>query len=325
MKFGIIGCQHPHIGSFINQMLKEGHELVGVMDNDPDSASQYSQNLNVPIMAKREELIAAGAELAGTGAIPAERIEILEWCDKNGIHLVSDKPLVINETGLESLRRIVNADRIRIGMILDLRYSSLVQKLQTEISKGTLGELVNVSFFLPHKLNPSKRPEWFFKPSKAGSLICDLMIHAIDCFRWFADSEIISHTAVMGRKRDDTPADFMDFGKATLRTKNGILSDVYVDWLVPQSYASWSDARIFCQGTKGFAELRFTGDFSHKEPALFINTENIKETSIYKNTTECINCGQDIAPSKPILMNSRDILKCAEICIAMEKETEYVN
>jgi len=323
MKFGIIGYQHFHIDQFINLMLKGGHEFAGVVDADKDAALSCSNRYHVPVLEKNEELLRRNIDLVGTADIPLKRIEVLEWAENNHVHFVSDKALVINRKGLEKLEKIIERDQIKIGMILDFRYNGLAQQLKEEIEKGTLGKIVNIIFMMPHKLRPEIRPEWFWDQQRAGSIITDLMIHSVDLFRWFLNSEVICHSCRVGRKTKDLPKDFNDHGTAMIESETGVLGTIYVDWLIPSNYYTWSDTRIFCQGTDGFAELRVTGEHTHKAPALFINCKGAEKTLVWEQMPSAVDLGQDmvnkISGNPETLLKKEDILECSRLCIDLDE------
>lgn len=325
MKFGIIGYQHFHIDHFIRTMILEGHEFCGVYDDNPESSQKCSATYKVPALSRKEHLLDSRIKVLGTGDIPSKRIEALEWAAGNGIHLVSDKALVIDEHGLRILQRIASEKAIEIGMILDFRYSGLVNKLKEVINEGALGDLTNLVFMTPHKLKPESRPEWFWDRETAGSIITDLMIHSVDLFMWFnCTQDVFPVSCLTGRKSGGLPDGFKDYASAVLRTKDDVSGSIYVDWLVSDNYYTWSDARIFCHGTEGFAELRFTGDSRNKEPLLIINMKNKPEPLLFQKLEPAINIAKDITnringDGKPLLTSS-DVLACSRMCVQMELE-----
>lgn len=323
MKFGIIGYQHFHIDYFINLMLKHGHEFVGVNDDDENAAHKCAERYKVSAFDKRESFMERSIDIIGTADIPYKRIEILEWAERNNLHFVSDKALAINREGLEKLERVVSGKRIKIGMILDFRYNGLLQKLKEEIDNGVLGTLVNVIVMNPHKLRPETRPEWFWNTNKAGSVITDLMIHGVDIFRWLTNSEIASGKVSLGKGTRELPAGFNDYGKAFLEAESNVSGTVYADWLTPDNYFTWSDYRVFCHGTEGFAEVRLTGDHTHREPALFINSIKYKDTQVWEKLPSALDIVQDISNqingTDEAFLTPEDILASLRSCIELQE------
>ena len=326
MNFGIIGYQHFHIDIFIGQMINEGHKFIGVVDADKEAAERCAAQYKVPVYETCEELLNQDIQIVGTSAIPDQRIRIIEWCEKNNLHVVTDKPVVINQEGLEKLQKIIRRNKIQIGVILDFRYHGLVRTLKDEIDKGTLGDLVNIIFIMPHKLRPETRPAWHFSKRQNGGVIIDLMIHSLDLLRWFTCSEITAYKAFKGKRNVHLPNGFFDHAEALLTVENGTKAYIYVDWHVPDNYFTWGDCRIFCYGTKGFAELRLTGDSSHKEPALSINSVKVETLKKQLNTGLRVNLVQDflnrIGGKKEVVVKPIDILACSQLSIALDENSE---
>jgi hypothetical protein len=47
-KFSVIGCQHAHISVFIDEMLKMGHECVGIYEQENKTlANALAEQFNV--------------------------------------------------------------------------------------------------------------------------------------------------------------------------------------------------------------------------------------------------------------------------------------
>ncbi|OGV47385.1 MAG: hypothetical protein A2017_05250 [Lentisphaerae bacterium GWF2_44_16] len=324
MKFGIIGYQHFHIDAFINMMCQEGHIFAGVFDEDIGAAKKCAEKYNVPVLNNKSCFLQEKVDIIGIGDIPAKRIDVLKWCEDNSIHAVSDKALVINERGLEILRGIVKRNKIKFSMILDFRYHPLSQKLKEEIDNKTFGELCSLDFMVPHKLRQETRPAWFWKPELAGTIITDLMIHSLDLFAWFTSSTVTDFTVASARKLKNTPEQFMDYASASLISANNVHGNIYVDWLTPDNYYTWSDARIFCRGTEGFAEIRLTGDGTHAPPALIICSTQKPATEITTKNPNAVTLAQDITSqiagkAKPFLSAS-DILDASELTIKLNEK-----
>lgn len=324
MKFGIIGYQHFHIDAFINMMRQAGHILTGVHDEDVSASKKCAEKYNVPVVNDINCLLKEKIDIIGIGDIPAKRIDALKWCEDNSIHAVSDKALVIDRKGLEILRGIVKRNKIKFSMILDFRYHPLSQKLKEEIDNKTFGELCSLDFMVPHKLRPETRPAWFWKPELAGTIVTDLMIHSLDLFAWFTSSTLTDFTVASARKLKNTPEQFMDYASASLISANNVHGNIYVDWLTPDNYYTWSDARIFCRGTDGFAEIRLTGDGTHAPPALIICSTRKTAPEIITENRPAVNLVKDITDqiegkAKPFLSAS-DILNASGLTIKLNEK-----
>jgi predicted dehydrogenase len=249
MKFAVYGCQHFHIRAFIDEMLALGHEFVGICDTGayplPErAAAQY----RVPLFHSEEALLDRGVELIGTAARNDRKIEVVEWAERHGIHVMADKPIVTDERGLQRLQRIVDRGKIQVGLMLTARFSPA----QTA--------LVDFTFLKPHKLDRAQRPEWFFHRSFNGGLVVDLMIHDADMLHWFTGKDVIASHGVLVKNILPELPEFYDNAQVQVLLEGNITAAIKSDWLMPEVFPTWGDGRIFVTGTAGRAEIRTAGD-----------------------------------------------------------------
>ncbi|MDN5277391.1 MAG: hypothetical protein PWR01_1356 [Clostridiales bacterium] len=78
MRFGIYGCRHAHIAEFVDEMLKLGHEFVGIYETELDIAKGMAEKYKVPIFDKGEELLKLKPDVIGTSAVNNRKIDIIE-------------------------------------------------------------------------------------------------------------------------------------------------------------------------------------------------------------------------------------------------------
>ncbi len=261
MKFAIVGCQHYHIKSFIEEMLKDGHQFAGIYDqSDYNVPQQYAASYGVPLFRSMDELLEQGVEIIGNAGPNLGKIDVIEWAEKHGIHVMTDKPVVIDENGLNRLRQVIDRNQIKIGMMLTARFAPAQYTLKGMIDEGLLGEIEDFTFLKPHKLHPATRPAWFFDKASNGGLIIDLMIHDVDMLWWFTGKNIIGHNAMLVKNRFPEYPSLYENAVVNVLLEEHITATMKSDWLMPEAFESWGDGRIFVSGTKGRAEIRTSGD-----------------------------------------------------------------
>ncbi|NLO82199.1 MAG: Gfo/Idh/MocA family oxidoreductase [Clostridiales bacterium] len=323
MRFGVYGCRHGHINDFIKEMLELGHEFLGIYETEPDIAKGLASKYNVPLFADGMELLKLKPDILGTSAVNNRKIDVIELCNKEGIHIMVDKPIITSRKACERLEAIINEGRIQIGMMLTERFNSPIYGLWKMIQEGKLGEIVSFTIMKPHKLLEKTRAPWHFSKEENGGIAIDLLIHDVDLLRWFTGSEVASchgYIKKTGYPQYDT---FYDSVNVLIKMENGVVANLEADWWMPDSYFTYGDGRIFCVGTKGRAEIRTTGDGETKgKPyGLWIRDkegyERCEEVSVpITLTQDFINRiegkGKAIISNHDVLMSSRAIIEIDE-------------
>lgn len=159
-KFGIIGCQHAHIGIFIEEMQALGWECAGLYEPDHTVlASSLAERYGLELIGDRESLLADDQVMViGCAAINREKIDVIELCEQRGKHIMIDKPAVTDRAGLSRLHGVLERGRIEVGMMLTERFRSSMHTVHRLIQSGELGDIVHISMRKPHRLNPVTRP-----------------------------------------------------------------------------------------------------------------------------------------------------------------------
>ncbi|MCS7461423.1 Gfo/Idh/MocA family oxidoreductase [Paenibacillus doosanensis] len=259
--FSVIGCQHAHIATFIQEMLELGHECAGIYEPDQDSiARSIADKFGIPLANSMDDMLAAEIDIVGCAAINSEKIDIVEICERTGKHIMLDKPVVISRDGYRRLEAVSRRGIIQIGMLLTERFNPPIYSLKKQIDRGTLGRIVSIGMRKPHRLMADKRPRWFFSKEQSGGILIDLLIHDFDLLRWLTGREIIGSEGYMSKNMLPEYPAFYDAVGLQVLLEGGIFAQLYADWHTPLKSWTWGDCRIFVVGTEGCAELRLAGD-----------------------------------------------------------------
>lgn len=269
--FSVIGCQHAHITMFIQEMLELGHECAGIYEPDPASiAPSVADKFGVPLASSMADMLAPGIDIVGCAAINNEKIDIVEICEKNGKHIMLDKPAATSREGYLRLEAVNKRGVIQIGMLLTERFSPPIYTLKNQIDRGTLGRIVSIGMRKPHRLTPDKRPQWFFTKEQSGGIVIDLLIHDFDLLRWLTGREVAKSEGYMGKNMLPEHPTFYDTAGLQVLMQGGVIAQLYADWHTPRQSWTWGDCRVFISGTKGSAELRLAGDPFVSEQSLYL-------------------------------------------------------
>lgn len=312
MKFGILGCRHPHIEMFVQEMLDLGHEFVAICETEPDIAQSMVAKYHVPLLTDEEEFFAFNPKVVGTSAINNEKIKVIEACRAHDVHVMVDKPIVTNMEDYKRLKEIMEEGVIQVGLMLTERFSPPIYTLWSMIKKGVLGELISLTITKPHKLNEKSRAPWHFSKVQNGGIAIDLLIHDFDLLRWFTNSEMENCAGFMKKSALPNHPDFYDCVHTLIKMENSVIATLEADWWTPDSYWTWGDGRIFCTGTLGRAEIRVAGDVDNKNPYGLLVTKD-EEYHVYDNIEPSVTLTEDflrrIEGKEDVIITSQDILK----------------
>lgn len=302
-------------------MLKLGWEFTGIFDDGSGIAGSIAEKYNVPLYGDVDRLFARGIEAAGTSAVNNVKVDIIEACERHKVHIMADKPAVVDEDQYKRLEQVIKRGQIQVGLMLSVRFMPAVYTLKKLIDKGAIGQLISVEIFNPHKLIPDSRAGWFFDKKQNGGIAVDLFGHSIDTFRWLTGDDIIEYSGIMSKSILKEKPDFYDASQFMVLNRAGVGGYFRVDWHVPENYWSWGDIRIFCTGSKGLVEVRAIGDPVTREPQVILygaDSESRKielEDPAKTETTDFI----DRLGGKSHWITHKDILETARLSIEFDK------
>jgi len=155
---------------------------------------------------KRNPRLANAKAYAETRAmLDAEKLDVAVICNSDGeraaavlecarrkLNVVAEKPLAITREDLNRVRKAVDDSRIKLGMLLNMRYASPYRALKQIVSAGDIGEVIQISSQKSYKLGD--RPAWFKKADSYGSTILWIGIHMIDLMR-FTSGRTYTHAS----------------------------------------------------------------------------------------------------------------------------------
>lgn len=328
MKYAILGAAHGHVFTFAEHMAKAGWELACILQDQEENSRRLSEEYGAPLVEGVSSVLKQGITVAGCFGPGNERIGMIRACAEYGVHVMSDKPLVVNKKDFRILEDILTNGRIQVGALFTLRFQPSVRALKELLEQGKLGKLISIEILNPHKLTPWKRPEWHFSPDQAGGVAADLFTHSVDLFHWLSNrSEILVYNSFITKSILPEKPNFYDFASASLRTEDGISGYFRVDWHMPQAHWNWGDVRIFCVGSNGCAELRASGDPLNRREMLILYSENeeTKEIPLPDYTEDETSDFLNRIAGQPCIVTHEDILHACQISLALEDKAVRQN
>ncbi len=258
--FSVAHLKHGHIYGMTNGLLEAGASLKYVYDDDSDLVDAFIKAFPKAKKVDQLEMILEdpATALVASAAITSQRADLGIRVMKSGKDYFTDKAPFTTLDQVEAVKKAV----AETGMKYMVYYSENIHVesavyAKDLITRGAIGQVVQVLGLGPHRLNHLSRPEWFYQKDKYGGILCDIGSHQIQQFLDFTNSKdaSVSRSQVANYSHPEYP-ELEDFGDAMLVSDNGATHYFRVDWFTPNGLNTWGDGRLMILGTKGYIELR---------------------------------------------------------------------
>lgn len=258
--FSAVGLDHGHINGQCRALIAAGAELKSVYDPDDAKVAKFLKVFPQAKVASSLESILEDAEvqLVTSANITNERAALgLQVMDAGKDYFTDKAPFTDLEQLAQIKEKIAETNKKYMVFYCERLFAESAVYAGQLIERGTIGKVIQVLGLGPHRLNRPNRPDWFFKKSQYGGILCDIGSHQIEQFLHYADAkdaEILSARVDNFAHPDDPELE--DFGETSLQADTGASNYFRVDWFTPDGLNSWGDGRMFILGTKGYIELR---------------------------------------------------------------------
>lgn len=154
-------------------------------------------------------------------------------CASCGIHLLVEKPLAAQSSGLEDLKKIVADKKVYLQVAYMLRFHPLMQKLKEFIVTNSYGQLLNFQTYWGEYL-PGWHPWEDYRNSYAASKELGggaalTLSHDIDLVLWLADSKMSNYSTVKNF-RSSLEVDVESGADINFQFENGITGHCHVNF-----------------------------------------------------------------------------------------------
>jgi len=223
IKFAFIGCgkiAHKHIAA-LNRL--SDAEIVGAYDVDPHAAKAFHKRYSLPVFGSADEMIEKTNPHVINILTPSgnHAENILELIPFNK-HFVVEKPMALRLEQVDRILKECDQKRLKIFVVKQNRFNSVIQKLKEALDKGRFGKLVlgtvRVRWCRTQEYYDERpwRGTWAYD----GGVLTNQAAHHIDMLIWLM-GEVESVMAKTATQLVDIEAE--DTGVVILKFKNGAL------------------------------------------------------------------------------------------------------
>jgi predicted dehydrogenase len=258
--FAAAHLEHDHILGMCEGLCAAGARLKWVYERDPAKLRAFRERFPQAEAARDfDEILGDPAvRLVAAAGVPCDRGPTGCAVMAAGKDYFCDKTPFTAMAQLRAARAAVARTGRRFFVYFSERlHVECAVRAGELVRAGAVGRVVQVLGLGPHRLRKAHRPDWFFRRSKYGGILCDIGSHQFEQFLFYSGSgdAKVARAAVGNFANPDKP-ELEDFGEASLVGDSGASCYVRVDWLTPDGLSTWGDGRTIILGTEGYIELR---------------------------------------------------------------------
>jgi predicted dehydrogenase len=229
VRFGVIGAggMGAHHASYISSL--EGAVLTAICDADLARVDRAAKGMDIAKFTDHNELLASGKVDAVLIATPHYfHCEIARAAFERGIHVLSEKPqaVSVNDARKTNAAWEKVRDKVKYGMVLQMRTNPMFKKVRELIHAGELGEITRITWIVTtwfrtnaYYASGGWRATW---AGEGGGVLINQCPHNLDLLQWVPDMMPNRVTAVgfVGKRH---PIEVEDEVSAILEYPNGAI------------------------------------------------------------------------------------------------------
>ncbi|MEO0586183.1 MAG: Gfo/Idh/MocA family oxidoreductase, partial [Planctomycetota bacterium] len=185
-KYAIAAMDHGHIHGQANGLNEAGAECKYVFDKtDPDRAKAKADDLGCQHATDLDTILNdPEVQLVAAAAIPSERAALGIQCMQADKHYFTDKTPLTSLDQLDAVKAAIAETGKKYMVYYSERlHVECAMHANTLIEQGTIGRVIHVAGFGPHRIgDPKSRPDWFYKYEQYGGILCDIGSHQVEQF-----------------------------------------------------------------------------------------------------------------------------------------------
>lgn len=296
-------------------------EIAGVCDADAGAAEKFAKG-NPRLAAARRYtdyrrmLDAEKPDLAAVCNNNGERAAAILECVRRKCHVIAEKPLALTRADLARIKSEVAAQKVRLGMLLPMRYDPPYLALKKIVDSGEIGEVAQIA--AQKSYQAGDRPEWMRKRATYGGTIPWIGIHMVDLMRFTSGRDFKEAASFTGHIGYPEIGDMENSTGTLFRMDNGGAAVLHMDYYRPDTAPTHGDDRLRLAGVKGVAEyMEATGvTLVSRGSKAHVVTNLPAQRSLFAEYLDHVYNG------KPESLTLADIYRTTEIVIGAQEAAE---
>ena len=319
IRIALIGME-GHTGEILRPLTRlPDLELVAVAEPDEKAVaaarnpfiSKARRYTDYRRLLEREQL-----DLVAVCGPNGGRAERILAAIERGLHVVAEKPLAIEMEELDRIEQALKRSRVRLSMLLPMRFSPPYLALKEIVASGEIGEVAQINAQKSYKLG--ERAPWYHKRETYGGTIPWIGIHMVDLMRWATGRELVEAVSFQTRFRFPELGDMENVTGTLFRLDNGGTATLHMDYLRPQTAPTHGDDRLRLAGSKGVAEYQAA-------TGVTVVSETSKPRVIEKLPAErslLVDFLESLYHGRPAALSLEDILRANRIVLLARQSAE---
>jgi predicted dehydrogenase len=259
MRIGIVGLR-GHVGDCLKGAAQwKGAKIVAVSDVDKEEIASFCKKTGLAAGAEQftdwkhlvEHAMLDVAIVADENVVRADQLIALA---ERGVHICAEKPLATTLDDLARVRKAVDASKVKLTMLLTMRYQAKYRTIRKLIAEGAVGKVGLVTSQKSYRIE--NRPDWQKSRKRLGGTIPYIGVHALDLMRWTTGLGVTHVAAFHSNIGTPELGETEDNASILVRFDNGASGTSRLDYLMPETFATHGDDRLRIAGTEGVIEVQ---------------------------------------------------------------------
>ncbi len=262
LRLALLGVAHVHAHAYAALLGgREDVQLLGFCEENPDTASEFSQTSGLKLLPL-EELLSAGPQGVIVCSETARHLPLVQAAAGAGAHVLCEKPIAVSEQGALSMKVACEAAGVQFVTAFPARFSADAQALARQLrggesGGGNLGAVLSYSG-VNHSVAPDREAPWFSQSAlSGGGAGMDHIVHLADLLRFLGERPVEVYARLLAVPEWVRPeaAATDAAGLVTLRLESGANASIDCSWSRPPGYPRWGQLRLDVTASRGIIGL----------------------------------------------------------------------
>jgi len=250
-------------------------KVVAAVESDAVQLNSFCSEYSVEGYASVTEMFESRELEAVAIFLPhVECPAVSEVCARAGMHLMVEKPMATDSTGVAAIVNVAAANHVKLTTGYCWRMHPVAKEFKRMVRSGVIGKPVGAegrcaAGRLQRYIDGGAA--WMLQRDlSGGGPMFNLGVHWIDLFRWIFEDEV---NEVCGQNvKVNQKYDIEDNSFALLRFSNGVIAALDISYTVPDSFPNGRDLFLSVRGTAG--AISWAPAYEGEKDVLFVCSDH---------------------------------------------------